>query len=590
MKKKILWMFLSFLLVAALVLASCAKEVVEEEEEEEEEAVVEEEVVEEEVVEPPVGEPQYGGKLTYIIYPFEHEGNPDPANWEWPGKPLSSLVLEHFRKGDLEKYGVRGTGEYDFRVDKQAAFEYFRGGLAESWEVTADKIIFHIRPGVYWAAEGKEHVMESREYTAHDFVFNLNRLLDPESVQGGSLRAANLIKSVDAEDPYTVVVETNYFHPEWWWQIGGSESMQIPPEVVEAGPEDWANLVGTGPFMVKEQNPGVAMHYERNPNYWDTTTINGVEYELPFVDEVVIPIIMDFATVLSALRTGVLDAYYYVQPVDVEALKRTNPELLGGKVRGGNFYTISLRMDRPPLDDINIRRALMMGTDREAIHKAAIITGDTWYWPLAPGVLGHLTLEELPADVRELFEYNPEKARQMIADVYPDGLKLQMEVDAIRLDNLGIAEMTAGMWEENLNVEVEFTTYDATGFGALRDAKEVQEMISVHRYSHLAFWCFPLYFETGGKQNDAMYSNPVFDELLAKAGMTVDVAERQAMLEELFVMALRDVPYIPFGTKDWHVMWWPWVKNYYGESMGIGWDLKMDTLWLDQDLKAEMGY
>ncbi|GAJ20970.1 unnamed protein product, partial [marine sediment metagenome] len=53
---------------------------------------------------------------------------------------------------------------------------------------------------------------------------------------------------------------------------------------------------------------------------------------------------------------------------------------------------------------------------------------------------------------------------------------------------------------------------------------------------------------------------------------------------------LRDVPYIPFGGAYWHAMWWPWLKNFYGEWDGIAWGTPYDTLWIDQDLKAEMGY
>ena len=151
MTRKILWMLLSFLLVAALVLSSCAKEEVVEEpgEEEEEEEVVEEEEEEEEEEEPAVGVPQRGGTFTYIIFHYNTTGNPDPANWTWPGVPFGTPVLERFRKADIERYGVRGTGEFSFPYDKMAPLKYFRGALAEGWEVTPDKIVFHIRPGVH---------------------------------------------------------------------------------------------------------------------------------------------------------------------------------------------------------------------------------------------------------------------------------------------------------------------------------------------------------------------------------------------------------------------------------------------------------
>ncbi|GAI02630.1 unnamed protein product, partial [marine sediment metagenome] len=80
------------------------------------------------------------------------------------GKHASRLPRPTFNlmMGDLDKYGARGTGEYLFPETGGTPLRYYKGSLAESWDVTADRIIFHIRPGVLWAAYGKEHVMEVR--------------------------------------------------------------------------------------------------------------------------------------------------------------------------------------------------------------------------------------------------------------------------------------------------------------------------------------------------------------------------------------------------------------------------------------------
>ena len=45
----------------------------------------------------------------------------------------------------------------------------------------------------------------------------------------------------------------------------------------------------------------------RNSNYWGSTTINGKQYKLPFVDSLVYPIMPDEATAIAALRTGKVD-------------------------------------------------------------------------------------------------------------------------------------------------------------------------------------------------------------------------------------------------------------------------------------------
>jgi len=102
MKRKILWCGLSFLVVAALVLSSCAKEVItpgEQEEEEEEVAAGEEE---EEVVVPEAGAPQYGGTLSVqMMYHWQYSGI---RNFD----PLDPMMCTYHHLGDVYEHMVIG--------------------------------------------------------------------------------------------------------------------------------------------------------------------------------------------------------------------------------------------------------------------------------------------------------------------------------------------------------------------------------------------------------------------------------------------------------------------------------------------------
>ena len=72
----------------------------------------------------------------------------------------------------------------------------------------------------------------------------------------------------------------------------------------------------------------------------------------------------------------------------------------------------------------------------------------------------------------------------------------------------------------------------------------------------------------------------------------MDNAEREATLRELVNIVLDDVVTIPIGNKGQNVMWWPWVRNYYGEFACGVWCLGRHTapIWIDQNLKESMGY
>ncbi len=465
MKKKILWMFLSFLLVAALVLASCGPaEVVgeqEEEEEEEEEPVGEEEEEEEE---PAVGVPQYGGTLIMILEWITDIGEDawDTSTW-WTGygaRHLGSPYLPFLLVGDIEKFGPRGTNEYSFEGLQWVPEKYLKGSMAESWEWTdPSTLVFHIRPGVYWAADGKEHVMESREFTAYDVEFSMNRMMKSFIDLGDE--SLLYIDSITAPDRYTVVIKTNKFYAKWFWHFGSGWLGPIhPEEVVEAGAGDWRNAVGTGPFILTDHVSGSQVTLVRNPNYWDTTIIDGEEYELPFIDKLIFPVIPDASTRVAALRTGALDWDTRVPLMYSESLADTCPELIQHKwLLWAGMYSFMVKQE--PWTERNVRRAMMIGTDFEAIRDAIPLDGVIHGYPLSPDHPSMYTpMDELPESARVLYSNDPDLARQMLADAgYPDGLKMTMHVDPADVDGQDIVMMLIEQYAR-FGVEVEMVTQE----------------------------------------------------------------------------------------------------------------------------------
>jgi peptide/nickel transport system substrate-binding protein len=540
------------------------------------------------------GEPQYGGTLTFVNRQSETALTADIMESWWPTGQFLAPVLEDFIRGDVEKYGPGGTNEYPFNIDKMIPLEYNTGALAESWEVTADKIVLHIRKGVQWSGISiNPGVMKAREYTADDAVFNLKRVY--ESSMYPEWKVSGFVKSLDsihAKDKYTVVIETSYFHPEWWWYIAnGKGCNQYPPEVIKAGSTDWNNLIGTGPFVMQEYVPGSVMVYAKNPNYWRKTTINGKQYQTPFVDKLVQPMINDKSTLLAALRTAKLDVQYRVSEVYKDTLAQTCPDLLS---RGGNsngtFNYLALRCDRPPFNNKEIRRAVMIGTDIGALRDAAFPGGLTYWWPIQPANAGHVPLEKLPASTRELFEYNPEKAKEMLKKAgYGGGFKVEIPVDSTRFERVTISEMLAGEWAD-LNIKAEVKPYDRVAFEKVERTRDYNNCLQATGFPTLSLYTFALHYVGGGPQNYAFYDNKYFNDLYAKALATLDEAKRVAMLEELFVIALDDAAYIPIATLQEINYWWPWVKNYSGEyCRGLS-TTTVDLMWLDQDLKKKMGF
>jgi len=585
MKKKIVWLVVSCLMVAALVLASCAPAVVEEE-------VVpvaeEEEVVEEEVV-PAVTGPQYGGTLTVLQWHCALEPQTfDPADRNWIVDVYTSPYMENLATADFEKYGPRGTNEFAFVDLEYVPTEFLRPNLAESWEMPDDTtVIYHIRQGVYWP--DKPGVMTSRELTAEDVAFCINRQLDSPKY---SPIDRPYYDYATAPDKYTLVFKLTTYYANWALPFAWGYYTKIyPPEVVEAGASDWRNAVGTGPFMLTDYVSGASLTYERNPLYWGTTTIDGKEYELPFVDKLSWPIIVDESTQLAALRTGKCDIEEAVSWRYTETLEETNPELLKYRVLGTTWGGIATRMDTPPFDDIRVRRAMSMAIDKEAMIET--LMGGEGVMLGGPYSSGWLTdlytpLEELPESARELFEYNPEKAKQLMIEAgYPDGFKTEMVIYAEYGDE---ASMLASYWKDNLGIEVELKPHDYATFVYIQYTKQHEQMYYMLKGCGDPYAVLWACGRPGGPWNPAIWDDDYFVETYQESRRTSDVAEAKRILKGLNVYMIDQCPYIVLPVSYGYGYAWPWVHNWYGElNANVRSPGQIHArVWLDRDLRYEM--
>lgn len=540
----------------------------------------------------PSGEPQYGGTLTVCD---QGVATTPPSADVLTGQAdiMRSVgpVLEHLLRIDYENLGPRGTGEWS--TTWVVAPEWpMRGNLAESWEVAEDRLTFTIRQGVMWQAQGKEHVMQSRELTPDDIVFSYTRLLDSGAGLIQWTKNGGYIDAVYA-DGQDVIFELSSFNSAWPYQLAaGWMNVIYAPEVVEAGAGDWDNLVGTGPFVVEEYVEGSHISYVKNPDYWDTTTIDGVEYQVPFVDQLVYTTIADESSRVSALRTGQVDLYYRMPTRFQETIAGTNPDLesVANPWDWGKY--LALKTNQAPLDNVEVRRALMMAIDLPAMNAANMQgdPGDFFAYPVHSFITDtHVPISELPASSQELFSYNPERAKEILAEQgYPDGFTLS-GVATGEAEELVLA---AGFWEQiGVTLEIDVVEDPVMGgyFWAGQDNPYDVGWRGMGQADALDV--FQMYLG-GHNWNWTRWANDDFDALWAKAVSTTDTEERVEMIKELSLMALDSVAYIPFGTGRELNYWWPWINNYYGESFTADRQsgrLEAD-IWIDQDLKSSMGF
>ncbi len=382
---------------------------------------------------------QYGGKLTYTGYfPGGLPLSWDNADWNWRHGLDTGFYIEHLMMGDLQK-GPRGSNKCSFKNGgDQIPPDCLRGELLEKWEIKKNplSIILHLRQGVMW--QERPGIMKAREFVADDVVYSMTRLKNSRKAAPGHM---DFIDRFEAKDKYTVIVPLKEWNPDWqaYFGYGYYDGIQAPEaEKAPGGPGQWKNAGGTGPFMIEDYIDGHSISYTKNPKYWDSEIIKGQKYKLPFVDKAVNMIMKDDSTRLTALRTGKLDMCLNLNDRQRDDLKKTTSALVWSEFPPLGEHHISIRMDRKPFNDIRVRRAINMAIDKDVLIKTFYGGGgvkvNTPYLITSTSV--YTPFEKLPPAAKELFIYNPEKAKKLLAEAgYPNGFTFPVRIWQLRYGN-----------------------------------------------------------------------------------------------------------------------------------------------------------
>jgi peptide/nickel transport system substrate-binding protein len=536
-------------------------------------------------------EPQYGGTLNVgTVYVGISALSFDPYDWNWKVNHDAGMVYELLFAADLEQSRGQG-GPYPFQSEGWLPPEAMRGELAERWEWEDPlTLVVHLRRGVMFT--GKPGIMERRELDAEDVIWSQQRTASSPKATPGYY---DHIERIEARDRHTVVYHFREFNAEWDLRSGyGYYSAILPRELANVDSRDWRNMVGTGPFLLTRFVESSSSTYERNPDYWDREAMNGRTYAIPFVDKVIYRTIKDAATQQTALRTAKIDILEVIPWLAVDYLKETTPELQWTRYLSSVGEFIALRVDREPLDDLRVRRALNMAIDKkEIVEHYYGGNAELFGYPMHPDFKGYFQpLEAMPPSVKQLFTYDPVEAKRLLAEAgYPNGFRFKIQFAAVNYNHADLLPLIAGyLAKVGVVVDIEPMEYAAYlsamttkthAAGYLSGTGVVNPTTSLRKS-----------FKTGQTWNPSMWSDPEFDRRITDAESTRDETERQRKIKELTVEMLDQAPYIWLPTVYNYIAWWPWVKNYGGElrAGAVRPAPIYARIWIDQKLKRELGF
>ncbi|MBI2849811.1 MAG: ABC transporter substrate-binding protein, partial [Chloroflexi bacterium] len=552
--------------------------------------------------------PQYGGTLLRAVAS-------DPTAWgPFPGAGNTPLTMQELWGGDWSKgpAGGYGTAETDWAHNADR-FDRKVGLISEDTKWTFDiakdeaTIVYKIRQGIRYGLNPNSEasrLVNGRELTADDVVFVMKqRISDPDSYvyrTNPETRVAVITKT----GPWEVTVKVPASALMSTLNRLNSTTGYYPPEVFQkynkmAG---WKDQVGTAAFMLTEYIPGSLITYTKNPNFWEKDPVGpGKGNQLPYLDRLQNLIIPDASTRQAALRTAKIDNMTGVSATDAEQLRKQAPGMrfLERTSVDGRGTPVFPRIDQQPFSDVRVRRAMMMGIDYQALlrdyrgGKGQMVT-----YPFADTKDYHtlfLGLEEpdTPASIKELFSYNPDKAKQLLKEAgYPNGFKTSLLLSSANTAAVDYYSVIKDMWAK-IGIELTFDLRDPGTYTNM-SANRQYAMITGTTAPAATFYLGVAYQGTGQNANLGNLNDPVVNAALIEVRVAALTDVEQAMKvwrEKLAKYVLDQAFAIPDVLEYNYAFWWPWLANYSGEStVSYAQTTWPNYVWYDRALKKSMGY
>ena len=604
MKKKFVWLGLSFLLVAAMLLASCSTST-------KTSATTKTTATTTTTTTAAnwwdsLGTPKYGGTITL-------RDDADITNWDPYSAPGSNSVTDLYLDNLTGDDWTMNPKDFAYQADWRPP-AYVTGRMAQSYEFTTPNTwVVHLRQGMHWQNVAPAN---GREVIASDVVASYQRMFGLGAGKGSPFYSWytqwNQLKSLTANDNYTITFQWATSNTEFINELVNSAdaSNQITcPDIVKAYADstgavpDWHHAAGCGPFMVKDFVSGTSATFVSNPNYYafdERYTKN----RLPYVDGVTVLIIPDPATALSALRTGKIDTLYGMSNTDAANVQKSNPEIVQIPVQGTNTLAIEPRCDKAPYSDIRVRQALQMSINLPDIA-ASYYQGNCSPYPSSMSSMylsgwGLGLYPTWPQELKDTYDYNVAGAKALLAQA---GFTTGFNTDCVSL--------STQLWDPNIlqivkadfaviGVNMDIRQMDVAPWTSFVRQTHSEDALS-YGHSQLGASFEPIFaigmLTTNNSANIQMVSDPYIDATYARAVNATSGADfKQAVYDMNYYVAKMHYA-ISLTTPNTTALCQPWFKGFMGQDNSVygGSGPRLmgfynARFWVDQNLKKNMGY
>ncbi|MDA0262787.1 MAG: ABC transporter substrate-binding protein [Chloroflexi bacterium] len=434
-------------------------------------------------------------------------------------------------------------------------------GLAE----TLFRLSDDLKPEPWLATGAVQTAPETWEITLREGVtFHNGVSMDAAKVKGSldlalqrrpGTRVLLDIARTEVKDPYTVLITTNSPNPTLPGLLTNQNTSIADPGTVPASPEDSAESAAmTGPYKLVSFKADREMIVEAHTGYWQGR---------PALDRIEYVAFNQSDTRLIALQSGDVDISVNLSPQGaVTAEKDSSLEVLIAPPSGMLFMFVN--HESPAMRDPLVRRAVAMAVDRNAmatgVADGRAVPAESMFPP------GFISCQN-PAG----FSYNPEAARQLLADA---GYQDENGDGIVEKDGKAL-ELVLQTYPEQPLLPPMLEAYQSMlkdiGVGAKVQIVEwtlaSQGGYDLFGYSNGTIttgdpgWALNRQFLTGGDENRGNFSNATVDELIGKLSGAAGPAQREQIACEALKAGNDEVALIP-------VMF---PNRLYGISDSVDW-------------------
>ena len=420
-------------------------------------------------------------------------------------------------------------------------------GIAKSHTVSEGGRVWEytLRDGLKWS--------DGVPLTSEDVVWSLHRLMLPEtasrysqfffSVKNGRAVTAGDAppESLGISAPGAKTVRFELINPDPLFPqaLNSFSATPSPRHKVEELGTGWTRagqFVSNGAYTLEEWVPGTRLTLKKNPNFYDADNVT--------IDKVNFFPTQNLNTVFNRFRAGELDAILNFPPEQMEWIRENMAEELRIAPTLGIYYFL-INVNKPPFDDLRVRKALALAFDKDSLIDRLLNTGVIPAYSFVSPVVDEYEVAKASIANRTMPDRIAE-AKQLMADAGygPDNpLTFELAYDTLE-ENRKIAVAMKSMWSaigvnadlmdtefRNLNRKARTRDYDIMRWAWFSPFNDAAGYLNLMR--------------SRDPSNYIGFSNAEYDSIMAEVGTISDLTQRNALMHRAEQILMEDYVMLP---------------------------------------------